>query len=309
MIKNCFLKCIIFSALILLANLSQAATYELPPQNEALVGRLHYTATQTSDTVLSVARRYDIGFNALQNANPYINPMRSFSYATPLQIPNLTLLPPHERKGIIVNLTEMRLYYYPAGTGNVKIYPIGIGQVGKMIPMQKAYVTRKSINPTWIPPDDIRQYVIEKMGITLPKIMPAGPDNPLGPFAIYLSIPTYLIHSTIFPESVGRRASFGCIRMYESDIKEFYPSIERKIPVTIINDSVKVGWKGRRLYMEAHDPLEESTHIPDASLPGVVHLISQTTQNEPVLIDWQLVSYLSERRDGIPHEIGTLYSK
>src|SRR6185503_4423744 len=96
--------------------------------------------------------------------------------------------------------------------------PIGIGKIGKTIPLAEAMITRKAKDPKWIPTDDIRQFNLSQ-GVVLPQVMPPGPENPLGSYAIYMSIPTYLIHSTIFPESVGKRASFGCIRMYQSDVE------------------------------------------------------------------------------------------
>jgi L,D-transpeptidase ErfK/SrfK len=197
----------------------------------------------------------------------------------------------------------MRMYYYLPGTDKVLTYPVGIGKIGKTIPITRTMITRKVKDPVWIPPQDIREFNLEQ-GIVLPRVMPAGPDNPLGPYAIYMRIPTYLIHSTIFPESVGKRASFGCLRMYESDIQEFFPSIEKGVPVVIINSPVKVGWQEDRLYAETHQPLEEHSGAYDASLPGMVHMIASATQNTDTLVDWQMVYYLARERDGIPHEVG-----
>src|SRR5437762_1500644 len=125
-------------------------------------------------------------------------------------------------------------------------------------------VVRKAENPVWIPPEDIRAFNLEQ-GVVLPRVMPAGPDNPLGPMAIYLQIPTYLIHSTIYPDSVGRRASFGCIRMHKSDIEDFFPLVQPGTPVTIVDMPTKVSWVGDRLYLETHEPLEEHRSEPYAT--------------------------------------------
>ncbi len=293
----------ILSALFLLISSNAFATvYDLPAKNQSLVGEMKYNAAELDDTIVTVAKRYDVGFNAVENANPDLNIKRGFAPGTPLAIPTEHLLPNRARRGIVINLPEMRLYYYPAGSHEVYTYPIGIGKIGKTIPIKQAYVTRKTKNPTWTPPADIREFNMQQ-GIVLPKIMPAGPDNPLGPYAIYTSLPTYLIHSTIFPESIGTRASFGCIRMYENDIESFYPFAQRGIPIAIINTPIKIGWQNDRLYMESHEPLEEHGNAFDASLPGVVHEITTTTQ-QPTLIDWELVSYLAKTKDGIPHEVG-----
>lgn len=285
------------ACLLLTFNNCYATAYYVPPPNRSLIGRVHYATAGFTDTTTTFAKRYDLGHNAVISANP------SFSAFGSVKIPGMHLLPNRPREGIIINLPEMRMYYYPPGSRMVLTYPIGIGKMGKTIPITEAVITRKIEKPTWVPPEDIREFNLQQ-GIVLPQVMPPGPDNPLGPYAIYMSIPTYLIHSTIFPESVGKRASFGCIRMYESDIKEFFPSINSGIPVAIINSPVKVGWQDDRLFIESHQPLEEHSNAYDATLPGMVQMISQAAQNQPVLVDWQLVSYIARERDGIPHDIG-----
>lgn len=287
--------------LLVISSHTFAAKYAEPENGQDIIGEIQYTPA-TGNKPSMIAQSYDVGFNAIQNANPQVNISKDHPSNVALQIPTKHLLPNLPHRGIIVNLPEMRLYYYP-GTGQVLTYPIGIGKIGKTIPITNTVITRKAENPTWIPPDDIREFNLEQ-GIVLPKIMPPGPDNPLGTYAIYMRLPTYLIHSTIFPQSVGKRASFGCIRMYESDIKDFFPLIKPGIPVAIINAPVKLGWQNDKLYMEVHEPLEEHDEEYDASLPGMVHLIQSAAGDQPVLIDWQLLSYLAKDRDGIPHEIG-----
>jgi L,D-transpeptidase ErfK/SrfK len=294
---------IYFFILLLFSVNTIAATYSIPEPSQSLIGSMQYTYSQSGDTVVTIAQRYDIGFNAIANANPELNLSRGFAAGITLQIPTAYLLPSLPRRGIIINLPEMRMYYFLPGSDEVSTYPIGIGKVGKTIPITQTAIVRKTKDPVWIPPPDIREFN-RHQGVILPSVMPAGPDNPLGPYAIYLQVPTYLIHSTIFPESVGKRASFGCIRMYESDIEDFFPSVEKGIPVAIINKPIKIGWGSNKLYMEAHHPLEEHSDAYDVSLPGIVHTIVNTTKNRLTLIDWQQVSYIAKERDGIPHEIG-----
>lgn len=288
----------------LFSNQVLATAYQVPPAEKALVGDIKYTTSGFNTTIAQLQTRYDLGYNAIEDANPHINFSQGIPHGAPVKMPARHLLPSLAREGIVVNLPEMRMYYYPPGKNVVYTYPIGIGKVGKTIPITNTSITKKVTNPQWSPPDDIREWNLETQGVVLPKIMPAGPDNPLGPYAIYMDVPTYLIHSTIFPESIGKRASFGCIRMYESDIQEFFPSIESGIPVAIINSPTKVGWQDDTLYMEAFRPLEEHNKAVDASLPGVVNMISANTADKPTLIDWQAVTYLSYIRDGIPHAIG-----
>ncbi len=278
-----------------------ATAYNMPTSNDSLIGNLQYTAvTADDDTAAKIGQRFDIGFSAIQSANPQVDITKDIANGTQLQIPTQHLLPNQPREGIVVNLPEMRMYYYT--DGQVRTYPIGIGKIGKTIPIKKTTIVRKAKNPIWIPPQDIREFNLEQ-GIVLPKIMPAGPDNPLGPYAIYTGLPTYLIHSTIFPESVGKRASFGCLRMFESDIQDFFPVVNKGVPVVIINEPTKVGWENNRLFVETHQPLEEHNDAFDATLPGMVYIVANATNDSDALVDWQMLDYLAKERDGIPHEV------
>jgi len=279
-----------------------AANFTLPAQGNALIGEINYISTNHGDTPASIASRYNIGQNVIISANPGVKENYAMPGGRYLKIPTRFILPPLPHKGIIVNLPEMRLYYYPGNGGEVMTFPIGIGRIGKTIPIENTSIARKVVNPTWTPPEDIREFN-RQQGIELPDVMPPGPDNPLGPYAIYLRIPTFLIHSTIFPESIGRRASFGCIRMNETDIKQFFPIVTAGIPVIILDMPNKVGWDSGHLFLEAHPPLEERES--SSSLTSIVSEIQRALPADKVtLINWQLVSYLSSQPDGVPHDIG-----
>lgn len=278
-----------------------ATTYNLPAASESLIGQIQYLTAKANESVINIAVQHELGTNEIVDANPGLAPSRLLAEGTLLTIPTQFILPPVGREGIVVNLPEMRLYYYP-GNGTVMTYGVGVGKIGKMIPITRTSVVRKVTNPVWIPTPAIRAFN-EEQGIILPKVMPAGPDNPLGPYAIYLGVPTYLIHSTIYPDSIGRRASFGCIRMREGDIEQFFPSVSRGIPVTILNMPIKTDWQDDRLFMEAHPPLEEYRTTTDM-LSGIANVIENNTRDQLVLIDWQMVAYLDDERDGVPHEIG-----
>lgn len=291
----------LFLAMGFISHLATASTYILPSPQESLIGHVQYTSAM-DNSITDVAKRYDIGYSQIKNANPTIDPTRRFSATEILKLPTAFILPPLPRQGIIINLSEMRLYYFPKGSDIVKTYPIGIGKVGKTVPLTRTYVARKLLNPTWFPTKDIRKYNREQ-GIILPASIPPGPDNPLGPYAIYLGIPEYRIHSTIFPESIGRRASFGCIRLTEDDIKDFFGLITPKTLVNIVDIPTKIGWQDDKLYIESHPPLEERPH-ESSTYSGMVSLIEQTTRNHPLLVNWELVNYIAKEHDGIPHEIG-----
>lgn len=280
---------------------AEALTYTLHSNQQALIGKIQYGTAEHGDNVINLAKRFDLGFNAMKNVNPDLDLSRGFHAGTKFQIPSQHLLPQEPRKGIVINLPEMRMYYFTEDQ-KVHTYPIGIGKMGQTIPITRAKITRKATDPTWTPPDSIREFNLEQ-GIVLPQVMPPGPDNPLGRYAIYMSIPTYLIHSTIFPGSIGKRASFGCIRMYEDDIEEFFPKVKQGLPVIIINEPIKFAWEDNKLFIEAHEPLEEHKDEGHASLPGIVTSLANQ-MNENTFVDWQLLTYLMNHKDGIPHEVG-----
>lgn len=291
----------ISATLMVISSQAFATAYTLPQENESVIGKVQTGFVRSGDAAADIAKTYDIGFNEIQNANPQIDMNHRFSSGKEVMIPTQHLLPNTPRKGIVINLPEMRMYYY---AGNeVLTYPIGIGKPGKTIPVTTSKVTYKKTNPFWYPPQDIREFNLAQ-GVILPRVLPPGPDNPLGTYAIYMSVPTYLIHSTIFPESVGRRASFGCIRMYENDIESFFPTVTKGIPIEILNAPVKLGWQNKSLFIEAHEPLEEYKDDPDATVSGMVHKIVQQTADKPVLVDWQRVSFIAREKDGLPHQIG-----
>lgn len=279
-----------------------AMEYTLPPSGNNLVGEVQMAKASFGDSTTTVSSRYNLGLNSIVAANP--GTTETTLSTRNLVIPTAFILPPIARKGMIINLPEMRLYYYPENSDKVITYPIGIGKIGNTIPIQNSTISRKKLNPSWMPGADVRRYN-EQQGVHLPRILPPGPDNPLGPYAIYLTIPSFLLHSTIFPESIGRRASFGCIRMNETDIKDLFPIITPGTNVQIINMPNKVGWRGNKLYLEAHPMLEEHDVGAEANLDDIVTAIQNNLpKGGGTLIDWQFVAHLASEPDGVPHEIG-----
>ncbi len=282
-----------------------ASNFTRPADNVALIGSIFSVNTYQNDSPATLGKRYNVGVNAIVAANPGVGEQSLFKSGNLVEIPNQFLLPPLPRAGIIINLPEMRLYYFPENSHEILTFPIGIGRIGKTIPITRTYVTRKKIDPVWIPPKDIREFNRAR-GIELPKVMPPGPDNPLGPYAIYLRVPTYLIHSTIFPESIGTRASFGCIRMHESDIMQFFPDVQPGTLVEIINMPNKIAWNQQKLFLESHPPLEEHAQEESVQFAEIVREIEKSTQrvSAVTLVNWPLVMAMTEQPDGIPREIG-----
>lgn len=236
-----------------------AVDYPLPPANSRLIGQNQtYTVQESDRNLQAIARRFDTAAMLLIEANNTMAPVPR--PGTVVTIPSQMLLPDAPREGIIVNLAELRLYYFPPGENQVQVYPIGIGLQGLETPEMTTRVGQKIPNPTWTPPAGIRARSAAK-GIHLPAVVPAGPNNPLGRYALRLAYGNgeYLIHGTSAPDSVGLRVSSGCIRMNAPDIKALFSQVRSGTPVRVINDPVKysVEPNGMR-YVEVHRPLSQN---------------------------------------------------
>ncbi len=226
---------------------SDAATYDLPAEGSRLIGRIQHHVVEKGETMANIAKQYDVGFLALMAANKGVDPfLPQEGYV--LSIPSEMVLPPVEYQGIVINLAELRLYYVEPELGKVHVFPVGIGRVGRDTPEMVTSIREKRPNPTWTPPASIRKEYREK-GIELPKIVPAGPDNPLGEYALRLAYGSgdYLIHGTNKDFGIGLRVSAGCIRMEPKDIEWLFSQVDKGQRVKIINQPVKVSLEPGRI--------------------------------------------------------------
>ena len=292
-------KALFFAGLVLSSLSVQALTFTAPAANDDLIGQIQYYPGQPSDTLSNLGMQSDAGRDDMRTLNPQFDPDDALPGAVPVVIPTRYLLPNYPREGIVVNLSEKRLYYYVPGKNLVMTFPIGIGKQGAMTPLGQTYVAAKKKDPSWTPPESIREFN-KKNGIILPRTIQGGPDNPLGRRAIYLGIPTYLIHASNFPQSIGSRGSFGCMRMMESDIDQLFPLIEPKTKVMIIEEPFKAGWSAGNLYLEIHAPLEENRgKTKEYALP-VLHQLLQLSYEHHVPINWYLVKQAMKNQLGMP---------
>jgi len=247
---------------------AQAADYLLPPPGSRLIGQNQTYTVQPQDRNLqAIGRHFDTPAMLLIEANNTIAPVPR--PGTVMTIPTQMLLPDTPREGIVVNLAELRLYFYPPGENSVQVYPIGIGQQGLETPVTLTRISQKIPNPTWTPPAGIRARSLAK-GITLPAVVPAGPNNPLGRFALRLAEGRgeYLIHGTSAPDSVGLRVSSGCIRMAAPDIQALFSQASTGMPVRIINEPVKYSVEpDGKQYIEVHRPLSQQPEENTQTVP------------------------------------------
>ena len=220
---------------------------------------------------------------------------------TVITIPSQMLLPDTPREGIVVNLAELRLYYFPPGQNIVQVYPLGIGQLGLETPVTTTRVSQKIPNPTWTPTPGIRARSLEQ-GIKLPPVVPAGPNNPLGRFALRLGVGNgeYLIHGTSAPDSVGLRVSSGCMRMNAPDIKALFEQVRVGTRVQIINEPVKFSVEpdGKR-YIEVHRPLAQ-VEGENPQVSPITHSADFAAFVSQAGSDKALIDKALSRRAGIP---------
>ena len=276
-----------------------ALVFDLPSAGQDLVGQIQVIITKQKGTLSDLGMIYDVGRDPIKTVNPLFKPDQILPIGVPVVIPSRFILPNYPRHGIIVNLSAMRLYYYPPGQHKVMIYPIGIGRAGHMTPLGKTYVTYKLKDPPWIPPQSIRDFN-KKRGIILPRVIRGGPDNPLGKRAIYLKIPEYLIHASNFPQSIGSRGSFGCMRMMEWDIEQMFPYVAKHTPVMIIEQPYLAGWSNGQLYLEIHKPLAENQFKFARNLLPVLKTLLRLSFRHHVAIDWHKVTLAMQNMSGMP---------
>jgi len=271
-------------------------------KDDDVIGRLAMIRVDKEDTLPDIARHFSLGINTVSAANPGVDiwvPEAGERVLLPLSF----ILPDTHRKGVVINLATMRIFSFK-NNGNlleVSTYPIGVGTPERPTPMGKMYITRKKHRPTWYVPASIAADH-RKKGDPLPSQVPPGPENPLGEHALYLSRPTYLIHGTNKPASVGLRATNGCIRLYPEDVERLFENTSVKTPVKIVNQPYLAGQRDGIVYLEAHTPFEESGTANWKKIYAKLKKIEKTSGNA---LDWEKVKDVVTEARGYPVPIST----
>jgi L,D-transpeptidase ErfK/SrfK len=276
---------------------------EAPPASRDLVGRLAFREARAEDTLIDLGPELGVGYTELVAANPGIDPWLP-KEGTRLVVPNARLLPSGPREGIVVNLGDLRLYYFEPGLPP-RSYPIGIAKDGFTTPLGETVVTAKREKPTWVPGESAR-----REDPSLPHEIEPGPDNPLGEHALYLGWPTYLIHGTNDARGVGRHSSRGCIRLYPDDIAGLYARVAPGTRVRVIDEPVKIGWIGGELYLEVNPDAEQSFALDESGKAGAPRAprdwrerIAAAVGERTALVDWPRAERAALRRSGVPTRI------
>lgn len=300
--------------LILAASITPCAyalTFSMGPNTEVVGEPITFPA-KYEDTFAEYGRTYDMGAYELQQANPGVDEWIP-GEGTKITIPNVFILPPETRTGIVINLPELRLYYFHPNGTQVSTFPIGIGKEGWSTPLTTGKVTEKTANPTWVVPASILEEH-KVSGEPIPGLVngthvPPGKENPLGAYRLRLSIPGYLLHGTNSPIGVGRRVTHGCVRLFPADIEQLFNLVSVGTQVTIVHDPIKLGWRNGDLYLEVHPTLEEHPMHANERKVNLIDKMEKMLGSTQAHIDWDLVHNMMTAQTGVAQVIATTNPK
>lgn len=279
--------------------------YPLPEAGN-IVGEIQTVIAEHEDTLLEIGHRYGVGYEEMQRANPGTS-MWVPGEGTEVTIPTRFILPPGPREGVVVNVAEMRLYYYPPSvegeTPRVETYPISVGRMDWSTPLGTTHIKAKVVEPAWYPPQSIIEEHAAR-GDILPQVVPPGPDNPLGEYAMLLDIPGYLIHGTNRPQGVGMRVTHGCIRMLPEDIERLFPRLPVGTPVRLINEPLKLGWSEGILYVQSYPTLQaKQDEQPIDRVGEAVKAVSTAIEGREYPVNYARLRHIVENANGQPEPL------
>lgn len=302
------IKITFFLLLILLLSFRlNAVEYSWPENGSRLIGERIVHVVETGEHFEVIAKKYNVVFLSLLSANPDVDPFLPVPGSF-MKIPRQLILPQVDYEGIVINLAELRLYFFDSDTKKIHVFPIGIGRIGRDTPIMKTRISEKRENPIWIPTANIRKEYLEKQEIVLPlKVLP-GPDNPLGTHALRLKYGSgnYLIHGTNKEFGIGLRVSSGCMRMRPEDIIWLYNKVKLNEKVHVVNQPVKINVEpDGAVFVEVHRPLSTNE---DEEAKRIVTLA------DPKVSDWLEQNGMKVSRyraalavqSGLPIEIGKI---
>lgn len=303
-IVRIFCFCILLLSTIIYSRLIFGAVYHMPNPGDDIVGQSFITKAKPGDTLTKIRQRYSLSLEELVQANPRVN-FNHFRVGQKINIPEQLILPKY-RHGIVINTAELRLYYFTPDRQYVYTFPVGLGREDWRTPAISAKVIRKEAEPTWNPPESVREYMYFTHDKLFPESVPPGPENPLGHYAIYLSMNGYLIHGTNDPDTVGTFASSGCMRLMAEAIETLYNDVAVGTSVFIIHHPNKAGWMGNKLYLESQKPVSQYDEPSPLDAMDVDTAIEDALKERGTRaqINWDLVRQLADKQDGIPRQIG-----
>ncbi|HXH54472.1 MAG TPA: L,D-transpeptidase family protein [Gammaproteobacteria bacterium] len=285
-------------------NTAVGLTFDLPDDGD-IVGEMQTTTVRRGESLGDIGRRFDVGVYEMIEANPRLDPWGPTVGAIVL-VPTQFILPNVPRVGLVLNLAEMRLYYFHLDKRQVTTHPLGIGKKGWTTPLGTTSITNKRKDPPWHPPASIRQEHIENND-PLPPIVAGGtPENPLGRYALYLGrglgSGAFLIHGTNRPSGIGVRGTHGCVRLLPEDIEDLFYKVPIGTAVRIIHEPFKVGWHEGHLYLEAHEPCSEPKFAGSDSLLRLEKMIQSAIEGSH-MVNWASATMGAKQANGYPVRI------
>ena len=286
---------------------AHATTYSLPSTSGDTVitqfeDNVALTRAEQDETLLDVARRFLLGQTEIVRLNQDLDRWQ-IKKGQVVRLANRRILPDTPHRGITLNISEYRMYFYPPNQpGTVMSFAHGVGRQDWKTPLGQTKVARKVKNPSWHPPESIRREHAAN-GDPLPEIVPPGPHNPLGAYALYLALPgEYRIHGTDIDKifGIGMQITHGCVRMYPEDIEVLYNLVPEGTPVYIVKQPIKVGWLDNKLYIEAHPDLEGEEMSLDQRYALALQLIQKANNNELPEFDQTILNDALKKLDGDP---------
>lgn len=293
---------ILFALLFSFAADVIAANYPLPSAGNQLVGEIQYITARADDTLLDIARHFNLGYNEITAANPLVDPWLPGD-GTRILVPTRFVLPPPPWEGMVVNIPEMRLYYFPQPQNGeapqVITHPIGIGREGRATPVGDFQIMMKIEKPNWTMPVDVHAELLAE-GIQTARVVQPGPDNPLGDYAMMLNTDGIFIHGTNKPFSIGMRVSLGCLRLYPEDINQLVRLVPKGTAVHIVDQPYKVGRENGVLFLEAHAPVPNDAAEEGANMTPVVAGVVENMVGRLTAQQWDFIMALAGRHTGVP---------
>lgn len=265
--------------------------------DQDMIGSLAVVNSGEGDTLSDIARHFGLGYTDISIANPNVAPWTPRAGSSVL-LPSQFILPDAQRKGIVLNLANMRLFYYTKKQAQVLTYPVSIGREGWGTPAGLTRVAIKTVNPEWHVPESIHREHAQR-GDILPRVVRSGPDNPLGYYAMRLAIPRYLIHGTNKPYGIGMRVSHGCIQLYPEDIEDLFPQVPIGTQVNIVHQPYLAAWNQGMLYIEAHEPLSQISG-GGWKKKQFLKQLRKMAKRKNAQVDWDKVDAILKRTDGVP---------
>lgn len=286
----------------------QAVEYELRGDGGDIFGSVERIRTRYQDTLIELARRYSLGYEELLRVNKGVDPWLP-GEGTQIVIPGKRLLPPTEREGIVVNLPEHRMYYFPKPKkdepARVLTFPVSVGKMDWQTPIGVTKVVAKQKDPPWYPPESVRKEHAAR-GDPLPVMVPSGSDNPLGAHALRLNIPggSYLIHGTNNPDAVGMAVTHGCLRMYPEDVARLFDLVPIGTKVSLINEPLKMTRVDGEVWIEVHPPVDAEGQSTAVKLEDFEGRLDSLLGEAEVAINWDIAIEALREASGIPVMIG-----